>query len=856
MSKLYPPYVEESLPAFTKTAQGCILVIPFQLNRAVGRNEFNRIYLRLKTVQSGALICDGEITSIINFDNITGHWKAVFDLSHIAAIQPGAYYKVQIAFGDIATTDVGYYSTISLIKCTSQPNVTIKNLDALSTSNTHVYEYTGLYSQSHGDRTEKVYSYRFDLYDENNAIIATSGTQLHNTANDTSKYESCDTWTVTKTLRPGYWYGLQYTVTTLNNLTVASPVYKIMQIDTVDFNIGAYVTAEMCSDDGYIDVWLKPETNSTKLVRGSFLLTRASELDNYENWEELYRFELIGERPEKHLWQDFTVQQGVRYKYSVQAYNDNGLYSSRSENIEGAIIADFEDMFLFDGERQLNIRFNPQVSSFKTTLMESKIDTIGGKYPFIVRGGNTNYKEFPIAGLISLLTDQNELFMSGIQRNNTTMSRLDGVMDLTDNFDTNLTANNFYRERQFKLEVLNWLNNGQPKLFRSPGEGNYIVQIMGVSLTPQDQLGRMLHSFSASAVEIAEYNFTNLNKYGFAQSLHKNYHEMQIDQHAVTTLFGDTTTPNDGTAYNFTSGAYFISIANQYTSSLIFKFYFLDGSVVEWDVHNATGQFNIPINDSPIIKMVYCSGIIEEEAVITFGQYSTSINNNFSYITKVNVEDRVEQRIGGNIAINIIDELQDVRLQTGRFYYIKLTPRYKYSAYVYNGNYYWDAGQINPITSWDATALYEIKNAAYWLDGTPNKVLTSAPGFRARVNGDTYLDLSQTTRADGSKTSARFEAVTNLDKVHTLEIDRGVILDMVYQLKTLEYAVEEEDGLLRSLKQDWKNKKVIYDTALAAENSETTLAFYFNAMNVAYSRYVARLEQVLEQSQGGIIDAI
>jgi hypothetical protein len=29
------------------------------------------------------------------------------------------------------------------------------------------------------------------------------------------------------------------------------------------------------------------------------------------------------------------------------------------------VVADFEDMFLYDGERQLKIKFNPTVSSFK-----------------------------------------------------------------------------------------------------------------------------------------------------------------------------------------------------------------------------------------------------------------------------------------------------------------------------------------------------------------------------------------------------------------------------------------------------------------------------------------------------------
>ena len=45
-------------------------------------------------------------------------------------------------------------------------------------------------------------------------------------------------------------------------------------------------------------------------------------------------------------------------------------------------------------------------------LLESKVDTIGSKHPFIFRNGNVGYKEFPISGLISYLSDENDLFYS------------------------------------------------------------------------------------------------------------------------------------------------------------------------------------------------------------------------------------------------------------------------------------------------------------------------------------------------------------------------------------------------------------------------------------------------------------
>jgi hypothetical protein len=150
-----------------------------------------------------------------------------------------------------------------------------------------------------------------------------------------------------------------------------------MPVETVDFDICADLSAKMIQEDGYVDIRLVPKEHQTKTVRGSFVLVRASDEDNYESWQELYKFDLVNETPDKLLWQDFTVRQGVSYKYALQAYNDNGLYSSKLCNKEGVVYAEFEDMFLFDGERQLNIRYNPKVSSFKTTMLESKMDTLG-----------------------------------------------------------------------------------------------------------------------------------------------------------------------------------------------------------------------------------------------------------------------------------------------------------------------------------------------------------------------------------------------------------------------------------------------------------------------------------------------
>mgnify|MGYP003304182359 CR=1 FL=1 len=60
------------------------------------------------------------------------------------------------------------------------------------------------------------------------------------------------------------------------------------------------------------------------------------------------------------------------------------------------------------------------------------------------------------------------------------------IGDFAKNKTTNLIGKNISNERIFKLKVLEWLTDGNPKIFRSPTEGNFIVRLINCSLTPTD----------------------------------------------------------------------------------------------------------------------------------------------------------------------------------------------------------------------------------------------------------------------------------------------------------------------------------------------------------------------------------
>jgi hypothetical protein len=102
-------------------------------------------------------------------------------------------------------------------------------------------------------------------------------------------------------------------------------------------------------------------------------------------------------------------------------------------------------MYLSDKDRQLKLAFNPKVSSFKPVILETKTDTIGGKYPFIYRNGHVYYHELPISGLISCQLDDFNLFTSE-----------DEFQEIQDELEkiTDHSSKVIAKERLFKREVL------------------------------------------------------------------------------------------------------------------------------------------------------------------------------------------------------------------------------------------------------------------------------------------------------------------------------------------------------------------------------------------------------------------
>lgn len=582
--KLYPPTIASSIPAFYDEEGTAQIVVPFSMNRAVSIDNVGGFSLKIKTAQSNNYIETLSVTGGEDVvKNILAAGIVTFTWPKVVKVVIGQFLKVQLAYIDISG-NVGYFSTVATVKYTTKPNVQILGMDNEHTP-VFQQTYTGVYKiPENGDKSERPYSYCFSLYDSKLQLVESSGWKLHNAtlntiASETLQLEqTIDTYTFQTSLRRNVTYYIDYKVRTINDLEISTNPYPVMEAVVLTSDKMISLIADNNFEEGYVGLSLFVDYtkyysraledkilqyfNAVSVeyvdrddryeVRDSNnnIITTLMGIDNYITRS--HSISIIVERAEvgyhastdtfdedfydwkplkkvhfknytdvlNWTFKDQTVEQGIFYRYAFKQYNSNQVFSNRV--LSNIVEADFEDMFLWDGKRQLKIRFNPKVSSFKITRQEQKIDTIGNKFPYFFRNGVVNYREFPIGGLISYLVDNNEMFIHHDEDLNILLpqySEREGTPSHQDTYKRVATLNsvgyNMQAERRFKMKLLEWLGDGQVKLFRSPAEGSFLVRLMNVSLTPEDRVGRLIHSFQASAFEVAELTYENLVQFGF-----------------------------------------------------------------------------------------------------------------------------------------------------------------------------------------------------------------------------------------------------------------------------------------------------------------------------------------------------
>ena len=456
------------------------------------------------------------------------------------------YYKVQIRFTSSTApeppSDAGIdkwlvdnkelfseWSTICLIRAISQPSLQLVNFpdegDVIF-SNSNV-DIVGSLVFEDENESDQLSNYQIKLYNNedtsNPELVLDSGIIYTNSSQNSNQLN----YTLDYLLEPGTAYLLTISIET-RNYYFQTFDYTLLIVQATDNPLNANIIAENDAEMGSIKVSIA--ATEFQNFTGSVIIRRTSSKSNFNIWEDVYERVYNIEDNINFVWYDITVQSGVWYKYAAQKKLGAGSRGAVTE-MEEPVLAYFEDMFLIANNQQVRIRYNQQVSSMRQNIAEARTETLGAQYPYIRRNGYINYRSLSISGLITFFNDYNDTFTSKDELYGDAASPLYAAYNETQNITD---FNDYVHEREFREKIIQFLYADNIKLFKTLTEGNVLVKLMNISLSPQQSLGRYLYSFSCEAYEIAADTFDNYLYYNVIE-------KEQMNSEADANLVPDTT---------------------------------------------------------------------------------------------------------------------------------------------------------------------------------------------------------------------------------------------------------------------------------------------------------------------------
>lgn len=538
---LYPPVINTYMPAFINTGN-CKVYFSLSSYNNFSDIKYAQVSIVYQNSNLSALrneykndikVCDIYIDE--NKKDSNQKYYIVIEAQDLAKQQfeINTYYKVQIRFthqdaeslsiredglnayaetaGWLANNldHFSEWSTVCLIRGISQPTLKWAQYieDGKENFTSKTLRVLGNFTFKDKEETEVLSSYQLFLKNYDSAIIEQTEKIYTNILNpNVIDYTLNTLLEKNKDNDKDYDYELIIKYTTRNLYEHESSFKLKVSSDGLDFEnlqIEAFINYELDAANIVIDF------NSFQQQDGDiFWIKRTSVKSNFKKWEYVHEFVNSGCKQIKYVWNDYSIESGIWYKYALEVNRENKIIDVII--YDKPILAMLENIYLMRNYRQLSVSLNPQISSYQRVINDTVTSTLGSKYPFIGRNGNTNYRQFSINGLISSEMDENGIFTSKDE-----IYQLNKTLYNQFNYEHRISPHRDYQyEYNFREKVLDFLYDEQPKLFRSPTEGNMIVKLTNINLTPNQTLGRLLYSFSATIIEVDDCTPENLMKYG------------------------------------------------------------------------------------------------------------------------------------------------------------------------------------------------------------------------------------------------------------------------------------------------------------------------------------------------------
>lgn len=595
---LYPPIVDTYMPAFLNT-DTCKIYLSLSSYNSL--EDIGGLQYIVKRQNNNVTALKGSRQMMsLSKDKIKKDWNESGEVRYYFEINPSditggqfeinTYYKVQIRFIDKDTVvpsndidinawnqkhlmNLSEWSTACLIRGILQPNIYLQNFDTerdtaiASGKETYltapqVLDIVGrMFFNDANQKTsegENLKSYQIRIWDadsdftekeclDDSGIIYIDQFSNENNINYSIKYNFV--------IEQSY---VMYINFETNNLYKGVKKYSFKIKDAILEALKGKLTLEAYNEAGAVKIKFLADDDYS----GNISIRRTSSESGFQVWEDV-KTQIWNFSQDKELtFEDCTIKSGVFYKYGIQKRSSSGLRGTLSiaqemietegeenqpETTDAVVMIAFDDMFLTRDNKQLRIQFDPQISSFGYQISEAKLDTIGSQFPFIRRNGKMKYREFPISGQITHLSNIVNNLIKGeriredscrtketdyFQEKNLLITKdefysykkkskhdidIDIKKDYYDKYNEQYNINNYNDyiwERDYREAVMDFLYDNTAKLFRTTTEGNILVKLTNISFTPNQQLGRLIYNFSATATEVAEPTYSNYIEHG------------------------------------------------------------------------------------------------------------------------------------------------------------------------------------------------------------------------------------------------------------------------------------------------------------------------------------------------------
>lgn len=388
-------------------------------------------------------------------------------------------------------------------------------------------------------KSEYLEWYRIKIYDYTNnsqgTLVEDSGDCIPTSTNTIFYICSFDFIAGTR-------YQLVFEVRTNNDYEATySSIFQIAKTQEISLNGSLYAEPEI--EFGRIKITYVPNVAGDLYSRNLILRKSSNQTSKYtEDWVDVYSIASVsndnfsdvtidGETVKGVVWYDYICEDGLIYNYKVQLRDNNGvrtdMFPPSATDFEGEtlVTSKMDDGFLCGNYRHLRIEYDPNIGSYQRKIPTSVLETLGSKYPFFKKNGSMDYHSFDISGTISYKMDHygfDGIPNDSINRNgdpvidgsDTTLFIENHADIIPEGYEYSLSTNlNFCAERLFREEVMDFLYNGDVKMWKSASEGNHLIVLTDVTLSPKNEIGRIVFSFSATATEIDDFSVQNCDYY-------------------------------------------------------------------------------------------------------------------------------------------------------------------------------------------------------------------------------------------------------------------------------------------------------------------------------------------------------